>query len=1000
MVRWRTVACAAVLAAAISCLSAAAARAAGPSTAVEKYRTAIESDRIAPALDALLSQTALLGAGDDLDGLATALATAKDQARARGVVRWMLDNPRPPAACAAAELLWRLAEKKALSDDLAAEAAGLLGHQDPFVRSLADWAIATRVEIDNKGQEIAWPRPDPPEWFRRWSERSPEAMVEADYARFAVLWGIHYDGRKMLDSVSAIQRRAGGAASEALRSPSAETRAMVARQLERIAAVRGQLARLVNESPADLGGQRRLWLEARRAARPIALANPAADFGRLVFVKRHAAHTHRNITGSQYPWVHKPGGGIFVQDGIEPGSPVREVLAGRLGPGHVHGIDLWWDGDRVVFGYARQPKWPPAWDTMAGDHAFELRRDQEPTHLFEVRLDGSGLRQLTDHRTWNDFEPTYCPDGGVAFASDRSGRSSECGKFTADHTVINLYAVDADGRGLRRLSDNKDIDRYPHTLDSGLVAYTRWEYQERHFLEVHSIWTVRPDGTQSDALFKQHLGAPFGLRDTRSVPGSGKLVSIATGHHTFAYGPLVVIDPRAGMSSAEAIRVVTPHLKPEEGPLAGKAVEQGGLPDRGGLCQTPWALSDACFLVSFSYARPPSGTQGGTNASGFGVYLVDVHGNKELLHRDPVLSCAFPMPLAPRPRPPVVPALAKHESRPAQSGPESRSPAESMKEKDGLPAGQAVCYVADVHRGLEGMARGTVKRLRISQRVGWPLDEKIGAMRYIPGNAWEKRFGYWEWAPVRVLGEVPVEQDGSACFQVPGDTAVYFQALDENFMEVRRMRSHVTFQPGEVRGCTGCHETRPDAPAAAPRLPLALQRPPRTPEPPPWGAERLLGYEWLVQPVFDRSCVRCHGPQKAEGGIDLSATPGADGFARSFHTLFAARGGGTKAQAALVSVSDRFDGAGVTRPKQFGSHRSRLVTVLLDDDLHRREAKLARQDWQALVTWVDANAPYHDTFFNRRPADGGPPRRDVRIALPSPFGDVPAALRWNPEVGK
>ena len=98
---------------------------------------------------------------------------------------------------------------------------------------------------------------------------------------------------------------------------------------------------------------------------------------------------------------------------------------------------------------------------------------------------------------------------------------------------------------MRRLNDNKDIDRYPHSLDNGLIAYTRWEYQERHFIEVHAIWTVRPDGTMADAVFKHHMRAPFWLRDTRSVPGGKQLVSIATGHHTFAHGPVVLVDPRA-----------------------------------------------------------------------------------------------------------------------------------------------------------------------------------------------------------------------------------------------------------------------------------------------------------------------------------------------------------------------------------------------------------------------------------------------------------------------
>ncbi|NQT51111.1 hypothetical protein HQ576_03625, partial [bacterium] len=807
------------------------------------------------------------------------------------------------ASTAVAEQLLQKAQERRLTSEEAARAAGLLAHSDPFVRALAEWAIATKVNQDNGGQNIAWPRADAPAWFAAWVALPPERLLEMDYARQAIVWGIHRDGRQLLGSVDKILARARGAASEIPVSAPAATRGMVARQLAALAGIRRQLVESLQNAPDDLTAHRTLWLAARHATRPIVLANPAVDFQQLLFVSLYPAHSHRNITGSQYPWVHKPGGDICVKSGLEPGSAVRGVLQGKLGPGHVHGIDLWWDADRVVFGYARQDKWPPPWDTASGDHVFRLRGHQEPTHIYECRLDGSGLRQLTRHAYWSDLEPTYCADGTVVFASDRSGRSSECGKFSADHTVINLYARALDGR-LWRLNDNKDIDRHPHSLDDGRIAYTRWEYQERHFLEVHAVWTMRPDGTMADAVFNQHMRAPFGFRDTRSIPGSPKLVSIATGHHTFAYGPVVVIDPREGISTPAAIQSVTPFVKPQEGPMAGSRVPEGGVPDKGGVYQTPWALSERCFLASYAYPQQGLSSGGGRNMSGFAVYLIDVHGNKELLHRDPALSCVAPIPVRPRRRPPVVPQAVAEATAPG------------------------TCYVTDVYEGLDGVPRGAVKHLRILQRVGWPLDDKIGAMRWIPGNAWERKFGFWAWAPVRVLGEVPVAADGSAHFTVPADTAVYFQALDERHMEVRRMRSHITLQPGEVRGCRGCHESQGRAPAMS-KAPVAPRREPSAPSPPPWGAHRLLGYEWLVQPVLDRHCVRCHGDAKPDGGLRLTATRAEDGFLTSFHTLFGSVPGQKKRGRPLVCVANRFSGASVSKPLEFGSRKSPFILALL-----------------------------------------------------------------------
>ncbi len=922
------------------------------------YRAALARDAMDTIAARVSNSLSSSECPKELDALAAALSDK--QGASLPALRWLLDHSGLDPAVTA-ELLWRIAVHERFTDAHAALAAELLDHDDAFVRALAEWAIATRIGMDNNGQEIRWPRPDPPAWYTRWASLPPDVHLEGDYARYAILWNIHYSPEQIASSASAILKRTSGAAEESLPAASAETRKMIAGRLAALESIRDELQRLAREPAPDLTAMRRRWLDARRAARPVVLANPAIDFGAVVFVKRYPVHSHRNITGSQYPWVHKPGGDIYVQSGVAPGGSIRRVIDGQLGPGHVHGIDLWWDADRVVFGYTRQPNWPPKYDAVRGNDSFLLRRDQEPTHLYEIRLDGGGLRQITDHPYWSDLEPTYSANGDIVFASDRSGRSSECGNFGADHTVVNLYSVRPDGSRLRRLNDNKDIDRYPHSLDNGLIAYTRWEYQERHFFEVHAIWTMRPDGTMADAVFNQHLKWPCSLRDTRSVPGGSKLVSIAAGPHTLAYGPVVVVDPKVGINEEKAIRMVTPGVSPQEGGMAGAPVPEGGVGDQGGLYQTPWALSDKCFLVSYSYARPASDTKGGRNTNGFALYVIDAWGNKELIHRDPVLSCAFPMPLKTRPRPSVLP--------------ETRDPAEQY----------ATCYVNDVYHGLEGIPRSTVKYVRISQRVGWPLDDKIGAMRWIPGNAWERKMGFEAWAPVRVIGTVPVAEDGSAHFKVPVDTAVYFQALDENHREIRRMRSHVTFQPGENRGCLGCHETRLKTPAADWRPAIALASEPAVPAPPPWGATKLLGYEWLVQPILDRHCVRCHGPEKLDGGLDLSSTRADDGLYQSFRTLFGDYQRDGKKGKPLVSVSNRFSGAEVTQPKEFGSHKSPLIRVLTDDELHKKEAALDEAEWISLVTWVDANAPYYDTFFNRRPPDGGTTRRDVTIELPAPF---------------
>lgn len=714
------------------------------------------------------------------------------------------------------------------------------------------------------------------------------------------------------------------------------------------------------DSAAAYEAQRQVYFEARRAVCKLAFANPLVQFNQLLFVKRFTQQTYPDICLNHMPWVSRPGGDLcvleqpFATDTTEP--RVREILNGQLGPGHVHGMDLWWNADRIVFGYARKASfdppiqpWPPAFCTCRNNVHEGLRKTIEPTHLFEINVDGSGLRQLTDHHYWSDLDPTYLPDGKIAFVSERCATSLQCNHDPRlDETSCNIYVMDPDGSRIRRLSVNKDGDYMPHCLDDGTIGYTRWEYQERNLTQIQSLWFVRPDGTWADALFKQHLNDPWALEDVRSIPGGRqrKFVAIAAGHHTLAAGPIVVLHATAGLNNPTGLHIVTPGVTPPEGGMSGEPVAEGGVTDDGGHYMTPWPLSDKYFLASYSYSNSwPAGAPEyfrGMDETGYALYLVDVFGNKELIYRDPEISCFVPTPLRSRLRPPVIP--------------DTTDPTRSY----------AVCSLSDASYGCEGIDASQVRYLRISHRLPWPYDEHYGALRYENVALSEGL----SWTPVEVLGTVPVESDGSAHFRVPVDTPVYFQLLDENYMELRRMRSFISFQPGEQRGCVGCHESKAVAPTQQSGL-QAFAREPSIPAPPPWGV-RPLNFLRDVQPVLDRHCVKCHGGLKPAGDVDLvgglttgirfktryGGELGLDGHNTAYRTLI------TKGLVAYSNKSDPADA--LSQPMEFGSHRSKLIAALREGPCGKR-VQLSADDWLRLVTWVDGNTPYHSHFLNMRP---------------------------------
>jgi hypothetical protein len=340
-------------------------------------------------------------------------------------------------------------------------------------------------------------------------------------------------------------------------------------------------------------------------------------------------------------------------------------------------------------------------------------------------------------------------------------------------------------------------------------------------------------------------------------------------------------------------------------------------------------LDDTFYLVSGNLDRPYN------DVSGYGLILIDIFGNRVLIHKDDETSCWQPTPLQTRERPTVLPTLARNRS-------DSSEP--------------ATVVMSDVYVGLTGVPRGTIKYLRVMETAARPW----AARRF-----WDGDSRYQQHAVVsmntllhvkRLHGIVPVEQDGSAHFLVPPDKNLFFQALDENFMEVQRMRTFVNFRPGETRACIGCHELRQLAPKRQ-RI-VALDQPPHPLAPQPGEvAPRPIHYATDVQPTLDRHCVSCHNTDRPDGGIDLSGAL-TELFNRSYETIVG------KDLVKVWRENDPKTGdASPIPPYTLGSHASPLITLIRAG---HEDVELSTEEFVTLVTWIDANAPYYGSYFGRR----------------------------------
>ncbi|MCL2623736.1 MAG: hypothetical protein FWD31_08735, partial [Planctomycetaceae bacterium] len=269
-----------------------------------------------------------------------------------------------------------------------------------------------------------------------------------------------------------------------------------------------------------------------------------------------------------------------------------------------------------------------------------------------------------------------------------------------------------------------------------------------------------------------------------------------------------------------------------------------------------------------------------------------------------------------------------------------------------------------------------------------------------PGMSWD------DFNNKRILGTVDVESDGSVYFEVPADTYLYLQLLDENGMMVQSMRSGMIVRPGEMNGCVGCHENRLATFPPVFQTPQAMVKPPQKLR--PWhGKPRLFSYVTEVQPVFDKYCVACHDYGKTEG----TQKPN---LAGDLNLLFNTSYVELRSRKLLV-----VPGAGPhvkLEPYAWGSHQSRLANVLLnghaeaniDNERKRRGVYVdLHTDPEAVdrvLTWIDINAPYFPTYasaypenrFGRSPLDDAALRRLSQLCG---VGDLNWAVSFDrPEI--
>jgi len=138
--------------------------------------------------------------------------------------------------------------------------------------------------------------------------------------------------------------------------------------------------------------------------------------------------------------------------------------------------------------------------------------------------------------------------------------------------------------------------------------------------------------------------------------------------------------------------------------------------------------------------------------------------------------------------------------------------------------------------------------------AAWPagLAKRLRVIEGLPRREGDGATGL---APRRLLGEVDLAGDGSFNVEVPADTPVELQLLDEDGLALRSC-AWVWTRWKEARGCIGCHEDPERTPPN--RLVEAVQRPAARLTP-SLERRRFVDFVEDVRPIVERRCLGCHG---------------------------------------------------------------------------------------------------------------------------------------------
>jgi hypothetical protein len=202
-----------------------------------------------------------------------------------------------------------------------------------------------------------------------------------------------------------------------------------------------------------------------------------------------------------------------------------------------------------------------------------------------------------------------------------------------------------------------------------------------------------------------------------------------------------------------------------------------------------------------------------------------------------------------------------------------------------------------------------------------------------------------------ILGEAPVEPDGSFFVNIVGNVPFFIQILDEHKMALYTMRAWGWVRAGSQRGCIGCHEDKELAPENRATQALLKMQPAFLIDPPE--KRRTVDFRHNIMPIIEQRCASCHSGVNPKGGLNLSPEP-TEMFNRAYENLLNPKKGkkyiiaGNARQSPLIwQIFDHQTGTLTSEKPPANSIHSMPPDKLLND-----------AGRQTFVEWIDLGAQW------------------------------------------